>query len=395
MPEVRSLTEIQRKPAAAVLDPLKAASENASKEAGLALVRQAAEFGLTVRDYLTLAIDPTAGDAKFGGLNGYEAALAYLNLPVKDAYEVGVVLQAAGETFQKFPGTRAMFPEVIDDMLRWQNRQSQIETVAPLLANSRTISGTELISTVVLDDSAERVTATVAEGARIPVRSIRTSQTSVGIFKHGSGYRTTYEFNRRARLDILTPFANRVARELEMSKVKAATSILVNGDGVNAAATVVPMSGLAGYDSGVGTGTLQYKAMLTWLVTQAQNGVPVDTIVGNFDMYLKFLWLFLPVTAMGPGVADLAAQRGVGPTFNFSKFGFDANINFAISSTAPANKLIGIVKGETLEELVEAGSQIAESEQSIQNQVVTYVRTESTGYKLAFADTRSILNIAA
>lgn len=395
MVEIRSLTEIQRKPAAAVLDPLKAGSENASKEAGLALVRQAAEFGLSVRDYLTLAIDPNAGDAKFGGLNGYEAALAYLNLPVKDAYEVGVVLQAAGETFQKFPGTRAMFPEVIDDMLRWQNRQSQIEVVAPMLANSRTISGTELISTVVLDDSGERQTSTIAEGARIPVRAIRTSQTSVGIFKHGSGYRTTYEFNRRARLDILTPFANRVARELEMSKVKAATSILVNGDGVNSAATVVAMSSLAGYDSGVGVNNLQYKAMLTWLVTQAQNGVPVDTIVGNFDMYLKFLWMFLPVTALSSGVADQAAQRGVGPTFNFSKFGFDQNINFVLSSTAPANKLIGIVKGETLEELVEAGSQISESETAIQNQTVTYVRTESTGYKLAFADTRSILNIAA
>jgi hypothetical protein len=394
MVEVRSLTEIQRKPAAAVLDPLKAGSENASKEAGLALVRQAAEFGLSVRDYLTLAIDPNAGDAKFGGLNGYEAALAYLNLPVKDAYEVGVVLQAAGETFQKFPGTRAMFPEVIDDMLRWQNRQSQIETVAPLLANSRTISGTELISTVVNDDSAERITASIAEGARIPVRSIRTSQTSVGIFKHGSGYRTTYEFNRRARLDILTPFANRVARELEMSKVKAATSILVNGDGVNSAAAVVAQSGLAGYDSGA-SGQLQYKAMLTWLVAQAQNGVPVDTIVGNFDAYLRFLWLFLPVTAMSAGVADMAAERGVGPTFNFSKFGFDANITFALSSTAPANKLIGFVKGETLEELVEAGSQISESESAIQNQTVTYVRTESTGYKLAFADTRSILNFGA
>lgn len=394
MAEIRSLTEIKRQPAAAVLDPLRAESEGQSKEAGLRLVREAASFGLTVRDYLTLAIDPNAGEKTFVGLNGYEAALAHLNLPFKDAYELGVTLQAAGETFQRFPGTRAMFPEVIDDMLRWANRQQQIENVAALVSNSRTIAGTELISTVVNDDSAERTTATIAEGARIPIRSIRTSQTSVGIFKHGSGYRTTYEFNRRARLDILTPFANRVARELEMSKVKAATGILVNGDTVNAAAPVVAQSTLAGYDSGA-SGQLQYKAMLTWLVNQAKAGTPVDTIVGNFDAYLAFLWLFLPVTAKGPSDADLAAARGVGPTFNLSKFGFDTNVNFAISSTAPASKLIGYVKGETLEELVEAGSQIAESEQSIQNQVVTYVRTESTGYKLAFGDTRSILNYGA
>ena len=393
MADIRSLTDIKRAPVATVLAPLKADSDGASKEAGMKLVKTAGEFGLSVRDYLTLACDPNAGEQNFKGLNGYQAALAYLNLPFKDAYELGVTLQAAGETFQKFPGTRAMFPEVIDDMLRWQNRQSQIEKVADLVSVSRTIAGTELISTVVNDDSGQRQTSTISEGARIPVRSIRTSQTSVGIFKHGSGYRTTYEFNRRARLDILTPFANRVARELEMSKVKAATSILVNGDGVNAAAPVVAQTTLAGYDSGA-SGQLQYKAMLTWLVNQAKAGTPVDTIMGNFDAYLRFLWLFLPVTAKGPSDADQAAARGIGPTFNLSKFGFDANVNFAISSTAPAGKLLGFVKGETLSELVEAGSSISESEQAITNQTITYVRTESTGYKLDFADTRSILDYA-
>ena len=395
MPEFRSLTEIKRQSVGAVLDPLRADSEGASKDAGLKLVKDAASFNLSVRDYLTLAIDPRAGDQKFGDLNGYQAAMAYLNIPFKDDFNAGVVLQAASDTFQKFPGTRAMFPEVIDDMLRWTTRQQNIETTAGIVAVSRTMSGTELISTVVNDDTGLRDSATIAEFGRIPVRAIRTSQTSVGIFKHGSGYRTSYEFARRARLDLLTPFAARVARELEMSKVKAATDILVNGDTVNAAAPVVAMSSLAGYDSGVGTGVLQYKALLSWLVARAQAGTPVDTLVGNFDAYLRFLWMFLPVTAMGPATPDMAAARGLGPTFNFSKFGFDQNVSFAISSTAPAGKVIGITKAETLEELIEAGSSIAESETAIQNQSITYVRTESTGYKLAFADTRSILNYGA
>lgn len=33
---------------------------------------------------------------------------------------------------------------------------------------------------------------------------------------------------------------------------------------------------------------------------------------------------------------------------------------------------------------------ISESEQSIRNQVITYVKTQSSGYKLAFGDTREI-----
>jgi len=394
MSDIRSLTEIKRVSAATILDPLRAASDGVSKEAGRQLIKTAAEFGVSVRDYLTLAIDPNEGSTKFVGLNGYEAALAHLNLPFKNSYEQGIILQAAGETFQKYPGTRAMFPEVIDDMLRWTNRQQNIEQVSDIVAVSRTINGTELISTVVSDDSAERGTFSIAEGARIPVRSLRTSQTSVGIFKHGSGYRTTYEFNRRVRLDILTPFANRVARELEMSKMAAATAILINGDTVNAAAPVIAQSTFAGYDVGQ-VGKLQYKPMLAWLVARAKAGVPVDTVVGNFDAYMEFLFMFMPVTAMGASVADMAASRGIGPKFNFSKFGFDQNVSFAISSQAPTGKLIGISKGETLEELVEAGSNISESEAAIQNQTITYVRTENTGYKLAFADTRSVYNFAA
>lgn len=396
MPEPLALSTLKRRPVAEVVGALTAenAGEQALKQAGISLLHEARNYGLTMREYLMLAVDPNQGEVKYTGLNGYEATLAHLNLPFKDSYEQGITLQAASETFQRFPGTRAMFPEVIDDMLKWQNRQSLIEKIDNIVAVSRTISGVEEISTIVNDDSADRGSYTVSEMSRIPVRSIRTAQQTVGIFKHGSGYRTSYEFLRRARLDILTPFANRVARELEMSKVKAATSILVNGDGVNGAAAVVAQSTLTGYDSGA-SGVLQYKPMLTWMVNQAQAGVPVDTIVGNYAAFLSFLFLFMPVTSVGPSVAEAMGSKGLGPTFNISKFGFDTNVTFAISSTAPSGKLIGLVKGETLEELVEAGSLISESEQAVLNQTITYVRSESTGYKLAFGDTRSILNYAA
>jgi hypothetical protein len=56
----------------------------------------------------------------------------------------------------------------------------------------------------------------------------------------------------------------------------------------------------------------------------------------------------------------------------------------------PNQKLLGITRGETLEELVEAGSSISESERSILNQTMTFVNTENTGYKLAYGDTREI-----
>jgi hypothetical protein len=395
----RSLLEIQRQPIDKVLATLKSGNSAESVNAGTALVKEAASFGLDIRDYLTLAINPDApvkmGDREghlFKGLNGYEAALAYLNLPFKNDFEKGIVLAAAAETFQKFPGTRAMFPEVIDDMLRWQNRQNTWETVAPILANSRTISGTELISTVVLDDSEQRKSYTIPEGANIPVRSIRTSQTSVSIYKHGSGYRTTYEFSRRASLDILTPFAARVQRELDLSKLTAAVNILISGDGVNAAAAEVNQFSLTGYDA-ASAGKLQYRPLLKWLVDRAKAGTPVDTVVGDYDAYLQWIFMFSPVLNVKSEVAAMA-EAGLAPKMDIAVPVLNTNVRFVPASAAPAGKLVGLLKGETLEELVEAGSLISESDSAIRNQTITYVRTHSTGYKLAFGDTRSIYDYA-
>ncbi|RJF78086.1 hypothetical protein D3877_23435 [Azospirillum cavernae] len=396
MPEVRSLNEIQRRSPEAVLAGL--TTEGQSRDAGLRLLRDANSFGIGVRDYLLLSIDPRLSEtpARFDGLNGYEASLAFLNMPVRNDFANGITLQAASQTFQTWEGSRAMFPEVVDDMMRWAYRQDTLETVEPLVSNSRTISGPELITAVILDpdnDKDNYRTSVVSEGGRIPVRTIRMTENSVKIWKHGSGYQTTYEFSRRASLDMLTPFAARVQRELERSKVGVATTVMLNGDGVHPAAGVVKQTAFGGTQSG----RIEYKPLLKWLVSRAKAGVPVDMVMGNWDAYVEWLMLFMAPAiakvASGEGLdtktaAERLASVGVGlqaslPVLNF-------NVGFALSSTMGDGKLLGYTKAETLEELVEANSMISESEQSIRNQVITYVKTQSSGYKLAFGDTREI-----
>lgn len=391
------INNVTKKPVESLLGDLRADSEHTSKEAASKLIAQAREAGLGMRDFLTAAVDVRSGEnaERFhtAQLNGYEAALDYLNLPFRTDLEAGVHLQAASETFQKFPGTRALFPEVIDDMLRWKNRQDQLETTDALVGQRRTIAGNEMISTVVEDDSAERGTFIVPELARIPVRSIRTSQTQVGMFKHGSGLRTSYEFTRRASLDILTPFAARVQRELEISKVAAATQVLLNGDGVNPAAAADSLGNHNADFSGGRTLQHNYKALVTFLMARAKAGNPVDTLVGNFDTYIELLFMFLPTLNNKDSSDAEALQEMGGHRLQLPIMGGD--VQFALSSTMPANRLMAYSKMDTLEELEEAGSSIQENEQSIQNQSVTYVRTETTGYKLAFGDTRTLLTTNA
>lgn len=378
-----------RKPVEEVVGGLLSASSHESAENGKKLIEKARDAGLSLRDYLTLAVDVKSGASgaanQAAGLNGYEAALSHLNLPFGNDFEQGVVLQAASDTFATYTGTRAMFPEVLDDMLKQAGRIEQLENTAALVSQSRVINGVEMISTVMEDTVEEDGTFTIAEGGKIPVRAVRTSQNSVRMYKHGSGYEFTYEFNRRASLDIITPFASRVARRLEISKVAAATSVLISGDGVNAAATAEDLATYGADFAGIKTLKDNYRALAKFIMAKWKAGYTIDTIACNFDLYVEMMFMFAQ-TNIGTASDIQNLQAAGAPGINLPVM--NGMVNVVLSSSIPDGYFVAFVKRESLEELVEAGSTIAESERSITTQVVTYVRSENTGYKLSFPDGR-------
>jgi hypothetical protein len=393
-----------RQPAEVVLLGIKPEDKNASTSlrAGENLVRLAKESGLSIDNYLRLAVDPNAGQFKDSKMDGYECALAYLDLPVRDDFSSGVLLQAAAETFNTFPGSRALFPPVIDNILQWKYRQDQIENVGAIVSQSRTISGNEMISYVVDDKAGDyQQTGVIVEGAEIPVRSLRMTDKGVKFYKFGGGIEFTYEFERRASLDIITPYAARMQREVEIGQTAIATALLLNGDGTTAhgAAPVVNASELAATYPVAGqpvaaAGRLNWEIILKWLVTQAQKGTPIDTVVGNWDMYLEWIRMFATPTLNG-GKTQMEILGDAGVSVARENPRLPLNMNFALSSTAPAGKLIGFIKAETLEELVENGSDIEESTRAITNQRVRYVKTTNRGYRMVMGDTRSVLNLDA
>lgn len=381
------------KPANEVLAGLKDGNMQASLQAGQNLVQKAKAAKLSMPDYLRLAIKPD-NEIK---LDGYECALAYLNLPVREDFSSGILLQAAAETFSTYPGTRALFPQVVDNILQWKYRQDQIENVDLLVSQSRTVNGVEVITTVV-DDKPEdyQQTGVINEGARIPIRSLRTSEKNVKFFKFGGGIEFTYEFERRASLDLITPYAARMEREVQIGQTAIATAMLINGDGVNGAAPVVNATDLAAAMPGGPTpeaGRINWEVFLKWLVTQAQKGTPIDTVTGNYDMYFEWVRMFATPSATLGGRTQMEVLQAAGVQVALQNPRFDLNVNFALSSAAPESKLIGFIKAETLEELVENGSDIEESVRAIENQKVRYVKTTNRGYRLIFGDTRSVLNL--
>ena len=392
-----NLVELLKTAAPAEVALAKLTSDNRAEslQAGQSLVASAKELGVSARDYLRLAVDPTKGEFANQELDGYETALMALNLPTMDNFSKGVVLQAAAETFQTFPGVRALFPEVIDDIVQWKYRQNNLESTAGIVSQTRTVNGVEMLTTVI-DDNAEdyQQYGMIAEGARIPVRSIRGSQHSVRFFKFGGGYEWTYEFARRASLDIIAPYAQRLESEIERGKLGVAVNMLINGDAGHAPATVTNAKTVAGQvGADYKAGQVNWEVLLKWLVARAQAGVPIDTLVGNWDMAFEWNRMFSkPTIAQGTPQIEVLRAAGVNaaeanPSFNF-------NLKFEVSSAAPAQKLIGFSKADTLEELVETGSDIEESQQAIENQKVKYVKTKNNGYRLIYGDTRDILDLS-
>lgn len=381
-----------------VVGALKVDNQSESTEAGLSLLAKANEYGINIADYLRLKVQP-AGIALEMGLDGYETSKMYLGLPTKEDYSKGVVLQAAADSFAAYRGVRALFPEVIDDVVQWKYKQTDFETPDDLIAQSRTINGTELITTVVQDTEQdyERY-GMIAEGARIPVWSIKASDQSVKIFKFGVGLEWTYEFARRASLDLITPYVMRAETATKRAQAATAYGLMVNGDPVHAAATVRNASAVASGNNlavtGVGAGRINWEVLTAWLVERAKAGSPIDTIAGNWDTYLQWRLMFAkPIANNGPTTVEQLGAAGV--QFAQANPRLDFNINFALVSGAAPNQLLGFSKSDTLEELIENGSDIEESEKVMKNQRVNLYHTRNAGYRLIFSDTRQILNLDA
>jgi hypothetical protein len=69
------------------------------------------------------------------------------------------------------------------------------------------------------------------------------------------------------------------------------------------------------------------------------------------------------------------------------------SVNFQLSTSAPANKLIGYSVADTMEQQIEANSLIEESDRSISTQEVTYVKSENSGFRIVFDKTRDVFDL--
>ena len=96
---LRPLSEIKRVAPAVLLGGLLSTSGGQSVEAASQIIAQAQAYGVGLKDYLRLSIDPKLAEdpaaflsAPDKFLNGYEAALSFLGLGVQDGVSWGLMI---------------------------------------------------------------------------------------------------------------------------------------------------------------------------------------------------------------------------------------------------------------------------------------------------------------
>lgn len=371
-------------------------TQSGQQEAASNLIQDAKTLGCSIDAALAMYVQGS------NGLNGLEATFQALNIPVNHkGNEVAMACFAAATGgFMTNDGLRVLLPALMNNLLRARERAPIIERVEDLIFGTRLVKSNEMQKEITWDRNTNDSFKThrIAEGANIPSRELKASQTAVNFFKTGHAIRMSYEFAQSVTPDILIPYASRIEFERSQDEHALAIDVLVNGESTdpNSINGEIKEVDLDVLDGKAGQ-PLRNRAegFLKWLIEQSRKGLQFDTLLVGWDTLME-LQLMFPVTN-----ANNTPAAGVGGITNTGTQmaslsvkvvnGVNFNLNMIITSQIEGKKLIGFRKDETLERLIKTNSQIAEMERNIGNQTILYTNTIISGFTLAYGDTRTLL----
>lgn len=364
------------------------------------LLQDASLMGVSIDVALAMQIEAEQG------LDGIGTLFKSMGIPVnfKGNDVASACFAAATSSFLTNDGLKVLLPTLINSMLVAVERAPVTESVEDLIYGTRTVKNNVLQKEIAWDKQTSDSFASwrIAEGANIPKRTLKASQTAINFYKTGHAIEMSYEVASTMTPDVLVPFAARIALERSQSEHAMAMETIINGtsadvNNINAAVKTVSLDTLDGQTNTA----LRYRAegFMKWLIQRARLGLPVDTIVVGWDSIMELQNMF-PVTdannTAAVGIAGAMNGTAVGsPQMATMQVkvvnGVNFNLNVVITSALGEKQILGFRKPETIERLIKTNSQIAEMERVIQNQMVLYTNTIISGFDLTYGDTRSML----
>lgn len=357
----------------------------ATLDQGLDLYKQAADMGMTFWQFLE-AIQPSKDN---DSLTAFERQLKLTGVIVKSRPEMGLFSSRAEYLFQSDrPGSAILFPVLLQKEALW-TKARQYSDINAIVATTRTISGSSSYQAVRIDDS--EIYGSGANGRRFrvdqagnfPKVKISWSDAANAVAKHGVELNWSYEFVRRASIELLTTIVSRIMLQDAISVFDDAVSFAINGDGTSAnpAATVKTFCKSTKSTPGtneivldvsndsIAAGVLPYEGWLKFIGGFAP--YTPNVVCGNLATLVKFVTMTRPTMDPAQVITALLEAKNQGTAVLANEL--FPNVVLHLADGVPNNKLVALDKGYALERVIELGSDIKEVTKVIQQQTEAMV----------------------
>ncbi len=289
------------------------------------------------------------------------------------------------------PPSQILFPEFISRVARQALITNTDYNVNDLLATTRTINSStykELwIDTTAgqsdQPDYDKYSMCRVGEFGTFPRVQIKWEESAKSVFKRGVQIDMSYEFQREASMDILSIVIQRIMLSQSMSLFKKALDKIFTG------ATVVESSSL---DSASTGGKLTYEAWIKWTASFAPYAP--STYYMSLDTAVKVLMMEKPnvdpvalmaALKQGPVTQSIQVGRGLWK---------DVTIFPLTDGTLPDDFILTFDKNYAAERIIQAGTDLQETERIITQQFDSVVISIADEISLIFEDARFVLHIS-
>lgn len=326
-----------------------------------------------------------------GELDAFDIALLSGGIIVSSDYERGLQSSTMDKFFTTTNENRNLFPEFVIRQLRQISNKSD-GLLSRLVASTRVIQG-DAARQVVLDlsdtpqgqeNQLSLKKRRIAEGADIPVATLKLGEMAIKIYKYGVGVRATYEVLRRTTIDMFRKQMELVSMQAEIDEVGTIVETIIEGDGNTNPATVYNASDL---NPEAKEGEIDATTLLKFLTADKKSGIVFDTILTDSDTYVKFLTVLM----------DKNLTNAINPKVQFEfPQTFINNLSVMYSqdlglSSGGKHQVIGLAKNYAIEKTIEAGSVINEVDKVVRNQTQSAYITENAGFNKLDARASAIL----
>ncbi len=368
----------------------------------LELYREANELGMTFWQYLECINPSKAGDH----LDAFERQLQASGIIVKGNEEKGIFSSPGEYFFQSDrPGSAILFPVLLQKTALWA-KLNRVADIDKLVATTRTIAGTSAFQTLSIDDS--EITGDGGEGRRFrvdergnfPRVKIKWSEKTNAVTKHGVQLDWSYEFVRRASIELMQTVVARIMLQDQKEVVEDAISLAINGDssGANPAArvmtfctsTVTPGANEIRLNTGTtqAAGDLPYEGYLKFI--GGLEPYAPNVICGTLNTLVKMVTMARPNMDPAELISQLQDKKTQG-TARVTENIFP-NVEMVRVDNMPESMLLALDTDFALERVIELNSDIQEAEKAISNQTEKMVLSIADTVSKLFPDACRVLN---